>query len=65
MNLSEKSIKTGDNVKIKLTAAPNSLCALSAIDKSVTFMGERNSIDLEKVNLLETYFMFIFAWAHF
>ena len=45
-------VKTGEEVKIKLTGGPKSVCAISAIDKSVSFMGKRNEIDLEAVNLL-------------
>jgi hypothetical protein len=47
--LSESSVKTGSDIKVKITGAPKSLCALSAIDKSVTYMGKRNSIDLDGV----------------
>ncbi len=49
IELNEKVIKTGENVKVKVTGVPKSICAISAIDKSVLFMGQRNSIDLENV----------------
>jgi hypothetical protein len=45
-------VKTGEEVEIKLSGGPKSVCAISAIDKSVSFMGKRNAIDLEAVNLL-------------
>ena len=47
--LSNTSVETGSNVKIKINSNAGSFCSLSAIDKSVTFMGKRNSIDLENV----------------
>ena len=52
IELNEKVIKTGENVLIKITGAPKSICAISVIDKSVLFMGKRNSIDLENVKLV-------------
>lgn len=30
---------------------PSSLCAWSAIDKSVSFMGKRNTLDIQKVKI--------------
>jgi hypothetical protein len=51
LEIDEPVVKTGEEVKIKLTGGPKSVCAISAIDKSVSFMGKRNAIDLEAVNL--------------
>ena len=52
LEINEPIVKTGEEVKIKLMGEPKSVCAISAIDKSVSFMGKRNAIDLETVNLL-------------
>ncbi len=50
LEINEPVVKTGEEVKIKLTGGLKSVCAISAIDKSVSFMGKRNAIDLEAVN---------------
>ena len=47
--LSDKQVQIGSRVRMQLIGHPGSLCGLSAIDKSVTFMGKRNGIDLPKV----------------
>ena len=39
----------GQKIQFKINTEPNSICALSAIDKSVTLMGSRNAINLDKV----------------
>ena len=41
------SVKKLTTINIKTT--PFSICALSALDKSVTFMGKRNAINLNRV----------------
>ena len=47
--LKQEVVQVGKLVGITLKSDPNSVCALAAIDKSVSFMGKRNSIDFEKV----------------
>ena len=49
--LATNSIRVGRRLNLTIRTEPKSLCALTAIDKSVTFMGKRNSIDIEKVHL--------------
>jgi hypothetical protein len=45
----ENELTVGNLAYIKLRGQSNSICGLSAIDKSVTFMGKRNSIDFDQV----------------
>jgi hypothetical protein len=51
--LSNKHVRVRENITIEINGASKSICALSAIDKSVTFMGKRNNLDVEKVTLRE------------
>lgn len=51
--LNKISVAVKNKVTIGVKTEPLSLCAISAIDKSVTFMGKRNEIKLEKVNLIK------------
>ena len=52
MSLQESSLRVGRRASFEIKSEPNSICALTGIDKSVSFMGARNSIDLNKVNKL-------------
>ncbi len=47
--LSKKSISVKQNLKLEIKTEPSSVCGISAIDKSVSFMGKRNAIRLEQV----------------
>ena len=49
LSLSSNLTGAGKKLEIILNTHPNSVCGLSAIDKSVSFMGNRNSIDIDKV----------------
>ena len=49
--IKEKNLQVGTNANIQIKSEPNSICALAGIDKSVTFMGKRNAIDLDSVNI--------------
>ncbi len=49
LKLGSDTVKTGQNVDVRLSASENSICAWSAIDKSVTFMGQRNAVDFDSV----------------
>lgn len=50
LSLQESSLRVGRRASFEIKSEPNSICALTGIDKSVSFMGARNSIDLNKVN---------------
>lgn len=50
--LETNEVKTGESVQISLNGAPKSMCSISAIDKSVTFMGKRDKIDFPLVSIL-------------
>lgn len=53
LTLEDKSLRVGKRASIEIQSSePNSICALSAIDKSVTFMGTRNTVDLAKVKYI-------------
>lgn len=47
--LQKSSTTVKQQTLIGIKSSPMSICALSAIDKSVSFMGERNAIKLDKV----------------
>jgi hypothetical protein len=47
--LSSKTLQVGKRVTMSVKSEPNSICALTAIDKSVTFMGSRNSVNIQNV----------------
>lgn len=47
--LSQKNVRPGGFLNYSIVSDPNSLCAWSAIDKSVSFMGKRNTLDIQKV----------------
>lgn len=49
LSLQETTLRVSKRAEIEIKSEPNSICALSVIDKSVTFMGMRNTIDLSKV----------------
>ena len=42
----------GKRVELSLRTEPNSLCAVSGVDKSVTFMGARNSVNIQNVSFI-------------
>ena len=42
-------IQIGKRVELTVKSEPKSVCAISAMDKSVSFMGARNSIKIDKV----------------
>ena len=42
-------VEMRERIKLTVKSDPNSLCAISGIDKSVSFMGDRNSIQTDKV----------------
>jgi hypothetical protein len=47
--LSSKTIQVGRRVELSVRSEPGSICAISAIDKSVSFMGPRNSVNIQNV----------------
>ncbi len=47
--LSKKSTSVKQSLKLAVRTEPLSVCAISAIDKSVSFMGKRNAVRLEEV----------------
>jgi hypothetical protein len=49
LTLDKSETQVANTVNMILTAEPDSLCAINAIDKSVTFMGARNSIETDQV----------------
>lgn len=51
LDLGQSNVRPGRFLNFTLISQPNSLCALSAIDKSVSFMGTRNNVDTAKVFL--------------
>jgi hypothetical protein len=49
LTLDKSETQVANTVNMVITAEPDSLCAINAIDKSVTFMGARNSIETEQI----------------
>ena len=50
LKLGKQRAEVGEKISLAIQSAENSLCALSAVDKSVTFLGKKqNSLDLDKV----------------
>ena len=50
LKLGKLKAEVGEKIPLSIRSDEGSLCALSAIDKSVTFLGKKqNSLDLEKV----------------
>ncbi len=49
LKLSENKVNIKKQTTINITTEPFGLCAIAAIDKSVSFMGTRNDIKLNKV----------------
>ena len=49
LKLSQKSAEVGQKISFSIQSDKNSLCTLSGIDKSVTFMGKQNILNLEQV----------------
>jgi hypothetical protein len=54
--LGSKTLQVGKRVEMSIKSEPNSICAITGIDKSVTFMGQRNSVNIQKVNILKPCF---------
>ncbi|XP_059479116.1 alpha-1-inhibitor 3-like [Neocloeon triangulifer] len=46
---SERRVEPGQKVTLSLIAGANSLCALSAVDKAVTFLDRNRALSVEKV----------------
>lgn len=44
-SLGADSIRVGRRLDLTIKSEPRSICAVSAIDKSVTFMGARNTVN--------------------
>lgn len=49
MKFNQKNAKPGENVQMTLSAAPNSLCATSMVDRSVYLVGGVNLLQKETV----------------
>lgn len=49
LRIDQNSVQIGNKIQLQINTSPKSLCTLSAIDKSVTLIGKRNSVNLEKV----------------
>ncbi|XP_046398811.1 alpha-2-macroglobulin-like protein 1 isoform X2 [Ischnura elegans] len=53
---SDSSLYPGSEASFKIKASPESLCAITAVDKSITFLGKQNNINRESVfSRLEQY----------
>ncbi|XP_071446763.1 murinoglobulin-1-like isoform X2 [Hetaerina americana] len=46
---SDTTLYPGSESKFKIMASPMSLCAVTAVDKSVSFLGKRNNVDKESI----------------
>ncbi|RNA09103.1 alpha-2-macroglobulin 1 [Brachionus plicatilis] len=46
--MNKNNLRPGRFVNFSIVSDPNSICAWSAIDKSVSFMGNRNTLDIQK-----------------
>lgn len=51
ISLDKDAVSVKDKVSLNITTSPLALCAFSAIDKSVMFMGKRNEVKMENVSL--------------
>ncbi|CAF0775839.1 unnamed protein product [Brachionus calyciflorus] len=49
LELSQTSARPSRLFNFTISAEPNSLCAFSSIDKSITFLGNRNNVDKNKI----------------
>ena len=47
--MSTNNTKVKSEVNITISSEPNSICSLAAIDKSVSFMGSRNSVNFNRI----------------
>ena len=47
--MSQSTVQVGKRVELTINSEPGSLCAISGIDKSVSFMGNRNSIQFDNL----------------
>jgi len=45
----EKQVQPGETVTLSLKASSKTLCAISGVDKAVTFLDRERAINLEKV----------------
>uniref|UniRef100_G3SPT5 Alpha-2-macroglobulin like 1 n=1 Tax=Loxodonta africana TaxID=9785 RepID=G3SPT5_LOXAF len=53
LNFSKEKSLPGSNVSLQVSAASNSLCALSAIDESVLLLGNYNPLSAQKVTKIQ------------
>ena len=58
LRIDQNSVQIGNKIQLQINTSPKSLCTLSAIDKSVTLIGKRNSVNLEKVVYIDWLFGF-------
>ena len=52
ISLDKDVVGVKEKVSLNISTQPLALCALSAIDKSVMFMGKRNEVKMDAVSLL-------------
>jgi len=48
-SVDQTDLQVGQKIQFQIATSPKSLCALSAIDKSVSLMGKRNSVNLDRI----------------